>query len=53
MVEPIAALRVNGNRAYAFYHGKGHEQHVFALERVSAEWKPASLGGIPLVLNSQ
>jgi hypothetical protein len=53
MVEPIAALRVNGDRAYAFYYGKGHEKYVFPLERIGDEWKPASLGGLPLSLNSQ
>jgi hypothetical protein len=53
MVEPIAALRDNGDRAYAFYYGKGREKYVFPLERVSGEWRPASLGGLPLVLNPQ
>jgi hypothetical protein len=53
MVEPIAALRVDGNRAFAFYYGRKHEKYVFPLERVDGEWKPASLGGLPLDLTTQ
>jgi len=53
MVEPIVALRVKGDRGFAFYYGKGHEKYVFPMERVGGRWKPASLGGLPLVPTPQ
>jgi hypothetical protein len=53
MVEPIAALRVDGARAYAFYFGSGRERYVFPLERVGGQWKPAALGGFSLELPPQ
>lgn len=43
MTEPLAALRVNGNRAFAFFHGVGGQHFVIPLAREGGQWKLASL----------
>lgn len=44
MTEPLAALRVNGSRAFAFFSGVGNRHFVIPLARESGQWKLASLG---------
>ncbi len=44
MTEPVAALRVKGNRGWALYHGKGGKNYAMAMEKeANGEWKVASL----------
>lgn len=43
MVEPLAAFRVNGRRAFAFYHGAQGKDYVVPMELEGSEWKVASL----------
>lgn len=43
MVEPLAAMRVNGNLAFAFYHGAEGKNYVMLMEKDGTEWKVASL----------
>ncbi|HVQ57394.1 MAG TPA: hypothetical protein VMS60_00665 [Solirubrobacterales bacterium] len=43
MTEPLAAMRVNGNLAFAFFHGAGGKNHVILMEQEGSEWKVASL----------
>lgn len=43
MTEPLAALRVNGNLAFAFFHGAGGNNYVMPMEKSGSEWKVASL----------
>lgn len=43
MVEPLAAFRVNGRRAFAFYHGTQGRDYVVPMELEGGEWKVASL----------
>lgn len=43
MVEPLAAFRVNGSRAFAFYHGAQGRDYVVPMEQEGGEWKILSL----------
>lgn len=43
MIEPLAAFRVNGRRAFAFYHGAQGKDYVVPMELEGGEWKVASL----------
>jgi hypothetical protein len=43
MTEPLAALRVNGNLAFAFFHGAGGNNYVVPMEKEGTEWKVGSL----------
>jgi hypothetical protein len=43
MVEPLAALRVNGKQAFAFYHGAKGKDYVIPMEKEGGEWKVAAL----------
>jgi hypothetical protein len=43
MTGPIDVLRVNGNRAFAFYHGTQGEDYVIPMAKEGGEWKVASL----------
>jgi hypothetical protein len=43
MVEPLAALRVNGSQAFAFYHGAGGKDYVIPMEKEGGEWKVGAL----------
>ncbi len=43
MTEPIAALRVNGSRAFAFYHGAGGKDYVVPLQKEGGGWKVAAI----------
>lgn len=43
MPEPLAALRVNGNQAFAFFHGTGSRDYVIPMEKVAGAWKVAAL----------
>lgn len=43
MTEPLAALRVEGTRAFAFYHGRAGKRYVIPLEMENGEWKLAAL----------
>jgi hypothetical protein len=44
MIEPVAALRVQGKQAYALYHGKGGKNYAMSMEKEpNGEWKVGSL----------
>lgn len=43
MVEPLAALRVNGNLGFAFFHGE-EKDFVIPMARENGQWKVAALG---------
>jgi hypothetical protein len=43
MTGPIAVLRVEGNKAYALYHGTGGKNYAMPMEKVGDEWKVAAL----------
>ncbi|HSS33910.1 MAG TPA: hypothetical protein VLL27_11575 [Solirubrobacterales bacterium] len=43
MVEPLAALRVNGNLAFAFFHGIEKRDFVVPMVREGSQWKLAAL----------
>jgi hypothetical protein len=43
MTEPLAALRVNGSRAFAFFRGVGKRHFVIPLVREGGQWKLAAL----------
>lgn len=43
MTEPLAALRINGSQAFAFYHGAGGKDYVVPMEKEGGEWKVAAL----------
>lgn len=43
MKEPIAALRINGGQAFAFFHGTGGKDYVIPMEKEGAEWKVNAL----------
>jgi hypothetical protein len=40
---PIAAMRVEGNRAYALYHGNDGKDYLVPLKREAGNWKVDSL----------
>lgn len=44
MVEPLAALRVNGIRAFAFFHGVEKRNFVIPMALENGQWKVAALG---------
>lgn len=44
MAGSLAALRVNGNRAFAFFYGPNKRHFVVPLAREDGEWKLAALG---------
>jgi hypothetical protein len=48
MVEPIAALRINGTRAFAFYDGTGGRKYIIPLEKDTGEWRLAALSELEL-----
>lgn len=39
MTGPLAALRVNGGQAFAFYHGTGGKDYVIPMAEEGGEWK--------------
>lgn len=43
MTEPLAAMRVNGNLSFAFFHGAGGKNYVIPMEKEGSEWKVNSL----------
>jgi hypothetical protein len=43
MTGPIDALRFEGARAYALYHGVGGQDYAMPMEKVDGEWKVGSL----------
>ena len=43
MTEPLAALRVNGNLAFAFFHGTGGRDFVIPMALEGGEWKLTAL----------
>jgi hypothetical protein len=43
MTGPIDALRFQGARAYALYHGVGGRNYAMSMEKVDGEWKVDSL----------
>lgn len=43
MTEPIAALRINGGEAFAFFHGTGGKDYVIPMEKENGEWKVSGL----------
>jgi len=43
MTEPLAALVVNGNLAFAFFHGAGGKDFVVPMEKEGSAWKVSSL----------
>lgn len=43
MIEPIAALRVIGQDAFAFYHGAKGKKYVIPLEKEDGEWRLVAL----------
>lgn len=47
MTEPLAALRVNGNLAFAFFHGSNgtkQKDFVIPMARENGQWKVSALG---------
>jgi hypothetical protein len=40
---PIAALRVQGDKAYALFHGKDKDDYAMPMLREGAEWKVAAI----------
>ncbi len=47
MVEPLAALRIQGNQAFAFFHGARGQDYVIPMIKEGGEWKVGSLGPAP------
>jgi hypothetical protein len=43
MTGPIDALRVEGDRGYALYHGTKGKDYVMAMKKEDDEWKVSSL----------
>jgi hypothetical protein len=43
MIEPIAALRIKGNEAYALYHGANGADFAIPMDKEGGEWKVAAL----------
>jgi hypothetical protein len=43
MTEPIAALRVKGNKAYALYHGAKGQNYAMPVEKEGGAWKVSAL----------
>jgi hypothetical protein len=43
MTGPIAVLRVEGNKAFALYHGTKGKDYAMQMEKEGGEWKVASL----------
>lgn len=48
MVGPIGSLRVEDDRAYALYHGRGGVDYAIAMRREGGEWKVDSLAPVEL-----
>ena len=46
--EKVASLRVEGNRAFALYHGSGGVDYYMPMAKDGAEWKVASIAGTAL-----
>lgn len=45
---PIAALRIEGKKAYALYHGTDHKDYAMPMEREDGQWKVGALLAISL-----
>lgn len=45
MSGPIASLRVEGDRAFALYHGRGGTDYFIPMVKEGGEWKVATVGG--------
>jgi hypothetical protein len=43
MTEPIAALRVKGNKGYALFHGAKGNDYAMAMEKEGDQWKVSAL----------
>jgi len=43
MIEPIAALRVEGDEGFALYHGTKGGDYVVAMGKEGDEWKVAAI----------
>jgi hypothetical protein len=43
MTEPVAALRVEGNRAFALYHGTNGVNYVMPMNKDGGEWKVGAI----------
>jgi hypothetical protein len=43
MTGSVVALRVAGNRGFAFYHGTGGKDYAMAMQKEGGEWKVGSL----------
>lgn len=48
MAGPIGSLRVEGDRAYALYHGRGGVDYAIPMRREGGEWKVDSLAPVEL-----
>jgi hypothetical protein len=48
MTEPVGSLRVEGDRAFALYHGAGDLDYVIQMTREGGAWKVAALAPIEL-----
>jgi hypothetical protein len=43
MTEPVAALRVKGDKAFALYHGAKGRDYAISLTKEGGEWKVATI----------
>jgi hypothetical protein len=43
MIEPVAALRVQGNEGFALYHGKDATDYGIAMAKEGGEWKVGAI----------
>ena len=50
-LEPIAALRIDGNRGVALYHANDGQDYAMPMELESGEWKVAATQPEPLPMN--
>lgn len=45
---PIGSLRVDGDRAFALFHGRGGVDYTLSMQREGPIWKVATLEPVPL-----
>jgi hypothetical protein len=43
MTEPVAALRVKGDKAFALYHGAKGQDYAISMTKEGGEWKVAAI----------
>jgi hypothetical protein len=48
MVGPVGSLRIEGDRGFALYHGRGGVDYVMPMRKESGSWKVDSLAPVEL-----